>query len=64
MVAAAAAARLLLLQQRPLPMLATCALRWYVWQAARYLVPGLMGHQSALQDGQLMEVPDFGDPPG
>ena len=35
-----------------------------VWQAARYLVPGLMGHQSALQGGQLMEVPDFGDPPG
>ena len=35
-----------------------------VWQAARYLVSGLMGHQSALQGGQLMEVPDFGDSPG
>ena len=34
-----------------------------VWMAARYLIPGLVGHQSALQGGVLMEVPDFGDPP-
>jgi len=34
-----------------------------VWQAARYLVPGLIAHESALQGGVLMEVPDFGDPP-
>ncbi len=33
-----------------------------VWQAARYLVPGLIAHESALQGGVLMEVPDFGDP--
>jgi predicted dehydrogenase len=32
-----------------------------VWQAARYLVPGLVAHESALAGGQLMEVPDFGD---
>ena len=34
-----------------------------VWAAARYLIPGLVGHQSALQGGQLLEVPDLGDPP-
>ena len=31
-----------------------------VWQAARYLVPGLVAHESALQGGVLMKVPDFG----
>ena len=31
-----------------------------VWQAARYLVPGLIAHESALQGGVLLEVPDFG----
>ena len=35
-----------------------------VWQAARYLIPGLLGHESALKGGELMEVPDLGDPPG
>jgi len=35
-----------------------------VWQAARYLVPGLVAHDSAMAGGQLMEVPDFGDGPG
>jgi len=34
-----------------------------VWQAARYLVPGLVAHESAGQDGKLIEVPDFGDAP-
>ncbi len=34
-----------------------------VWDAARYLVPGLIAHESALQGGVLREVPDFGDPP-
>lgn len=33
-----------------------------VWQAARYLVPGLIAHESAMQGGVLMEVPDFGAP--
>ena len=33
-----------------------------VWQAARYLVPGLVGHESAMKDGEMMEVPDFGEP--
>ena len=34
-----------------------------VWQAARYLVPGLIAHESAKQGGVLLEVPDFGDAP-
>ena len=32
-----------------------------VWQAARYLIPGLVAHESALQGGVLTEVPDLGD---
>lgn len=32
-----------------------------VWQAARYLSPGLIAHESAMKGGELMEVPDFGD---
>ncbi|HCR19488.1 MAG TPA: oxidoreductase [Candidatus Latescibacteria bacterium] len=35
-----------------------------VWQAARYLIPGLIAHESAMQGGVLMEVPDLGDCPG
>ena len=34
-----------------------------VHQAARYLVPGLIAHQSALQGGTLLEIPDFGPGP-
>jgi len=34
-----------------------------VWAAARYLVPGLIGHESAKQGGVLLEVPDFGNAP-
>lgn len=34
-----------------------------VWQAARYLAPGLIAHESARQGGVLLEIPDFGDPP-
>ena len=34
-----------------------------VWDAARYLLPGLVAHQSALKSGVLMEVPDLGDAP-
>jgi len=32
-----------------------------VWQAARYMAPGLVAHESAVRGGELMEVPDFGD---
>ena len=34
-----------------------------VWQAARYLIPGLVAHESALKGGELMPVPDLGAPP-
>jgi len=34
-----------------------------VWQAARYQAPGLVAHESAVRNGELMPVPDFGDPP-
>lgn len=32
-----------------------------VWQAARYVIPGLIGHESAMKGGELLEVPDLGD---
>lgn len=34
-----------------------------VWQAARYLLPGLVAHESACKGGKPMDVPDFGDAP-
>ena len=34
-----------------------------VWEAVRYMVPGVMAHKSALQEGVLLEVPDWGDAP-
>ena len=33
------------------------------WEAARYMVMGVMAHKSALKDGELLDVPDFGDAP-
>lgn len=33
------------------------------WDAARYALPGLVAHESALQGGALLPVPDLGDPP-
>lgn len=33
------------------------------WLAARYTVPGLVAHESAMRGGELMTVPDFGDAP-
>ena len=35
----------------------------HVWTAARYCAPGLVAHESAKRGGELMKVPDFGDPP-
>jgi hypothetical protein len=32
-----------------------------VWQAARYAIPGLIAHESAIRGGALLEVPDCGD---
>ena len=34
------------------------------WQAARYNLPGLIAHQSAVAGGVTLEVPDLGDAPG
>jgi predicted dehydrogenase len=34
-----------------------------VWRAARYTVPGIVAHESAMRGGELLEIPDFGDPP-
>ncbi|WP_402840133.1 Gfo/Idh/MocA family protein [Microbacterium sp. GXS0129] len=33
------------------------------WEAARYTVPGIIAHQSALRGGERLPVPDFGDAP-
>jgi len=33
------------------------------WEAVRYMAPGVMAHQSALKDGELLDVPDWGDAP-
>jgi len=33
------------------------------WVAARYTLPGLIAHQSALADGARLPIPDLGDPP-
>ncbi|MDD5677227.1 MAG: Gfo/Idh/MocA family oxidoreductase [Kiritimatiellae bacterium] len=34
-----------------------------IWEAARYMVMGVMAHKSALQDGKTLDVPDWGDAP-
>ena len=35
----------------------------HVWQAARYMIPGLVAHDSAEQGGVQLAVPDLGGPP-
>jgi len=35
----------------------------HVWASARYCIPGLIAHQSAKRNGEMMTVPDLGDPP-
>lgn len=34
-----------------------------VWQAARYNVPGIIAHESAIKDGESLRIPDLGEPP-
>jgi len=34
-----------------------------IWQVARWNIPGLTAHQSAMQGGKVMDVIDLGDPP-
>ncbi len=33
------------------------------WDAARYMIPGLVAHESALRGGELLDIPDLGDAP-
>lgn len=33
------------------------------WVAMRFFVPGVIAHKSALKDGELLKIPDWGDPP-
>ncbi|MDZ4200169.1 MAG: hypothetical protein U1E27_12900, partial [Kiritimatiellia bacterium] len=35
----------------------------HVWAAARYTTPGIIAHESAKRDGELLKIPDFGNPP-
>lgn len=34
-----------------------------IWQVARFSIPGLMAHESALDNGKTLDVIDLGDPP-
>jgi len=34
-----------------------------IWQVARFNIPGLLAHQSALENGKTMDIIDLGDPP-
>jgi len=34
-----------------------------VWEAVRYCAPGFVAHQSALRGGELLKIPDWGNPP-
>ena len=33
------------------------------WEAVRYMAAGVMAHKSCLKDGELLDVPDWGDAP-
>lgn len=33
------------------------------WQAARYMIPGIIAHESAVKGGKLLEIPDLGPAP-
>jgi predicted dehydrogenase len=35
----------------------------HVWRAARYTIPGIVAHESALRGGDLLPIPDCGSPP-
>jgi predicted dehydrogenase len=35
-----------------------------VWEAVRYMAAGVMAHKSALRDGEVLAVPDWGAAPG
>ena len=33
------------------------------WDSARYMIPGLIAHESALRGGELLDIPDLGEAP-
>lgn len=35
----------------------------HAWAAARYCIPGLIAHESALREGEMLPIPDLGDMP-
>jgi predicted dehydrogenase len=35
-----------------------------VWEAAKYSAPGIVAHESAKREGEMLEIPDFGSVPG
>jgi predicted dehydrogenase len=35
----------------------------HVWSAARDCVPGMIAHESSQRGGEMLPIPDFGDPP-
>ena len=35
----------------------------HAWAAARYCLPGLIAHESARRGGEMLAIPDLGDPP-
>jgi len=35
----------------------------HAWAAARYCIPGLIAHDSAMREGELHKIPDLGEPP-
>ena len=37
--------------------------RTNVWEAVRYLAPGIIAHKSAQREGEVLAVPDWGDAP-
>jgi predicted dehydrogenase len=35
----------------------------HVWDAVKYSAPGLVAHESAKREGEMLDIPDFGTPP-
>ncbi len=35
----------------------------HVWSAVRYMAAGVIAHKSALRDGEILSIPDWGDAP-
>jgi hypothetical protein len=34
-----------------------------VWESAAYTAPGIVAHRSALRDGEVLKIPDYGKAP-